>query len=75
MSVESIPVKHGTIVAGREMPEFSRIGVEPITGACGAEISGVDLSKPLSDEVLREVMTAFEHFLVIMFRDQDITVE
>jgi taurine dioxygenase len=75
MSVESIPVKHGTIVAGREMPEFSRIGVEPITGACGAEISGVDLSKPLSDEVLREVMTAFEHFLVIMFCDQDITVE
>lgn len=75
MSVESIPVKHGTIVAGREMPEFSRIGVEPITGACGAEISGVDLSKPLSDEVLREVMTAFEHFLVIMFRDQDLIVE
>jgi taurine dioxygenase len=75
MSVESIPVKHGTIVAGREMPEFSRIGIEPITGACGAEISGVDLSKPLSDEVLREVMTAFEHFLVIMFRDQDLIVE
>jgi len=75
MSVEAVSPKHGTIVAGREMPEFKHIGVEPLTGACGAELSGVDLSKPLSEEVLREVMKAFEHFLVIMLRDQDITVE
>jgi alpha-ketoglutarate-dependent taurine dioxygenase len=63
------------VVAGREMPEFHHIGVEPLTGACGAEITGVDLRKPLSDEVLSEVMTAFEHFLVIMLRDQDLTNE
>jgi alpha-ketoglutarate-dependent taurine dioxygenase len=63
------------VVAGREMPEFHHIGVEPLTGACGAEITGVDLRKPLGDEVLSEVMTAFEHFLVIMLRDQDLTNE
>jgi alpha-ketoglutarate-dependent taurine dioxygenase len=63
------------IVAGREMPEFDQIGVEPLTGACGAEITGVDLRKPLRDEVLSEIMTAFEHFLVIMLRDQDLTNE
>jgi len=63
------------VVAGREMPDFRHIGVEPITGACGAEIMGVDLQKPLSSEVLCEVMTAFEHFLVIMFRDQNLTIE
>jgi len=63
------------VVAGREMPDFRHIGVEPLTGACGAEIIGVDLGKPLSSEVLREVMMAFEHFLVIMFRDQDLTIE
>lgn len=75
MSAEATQATQRTIVAGREMPEFRRIGVEPLTGACGAEISGVDLTKPLSEEVLAEVMTAFEHFLVIMFRDQDLSIE
>ncbi|HVV91988.1 MAG TPA: TauD/TfdA family dioxygenase [Hyphomicrobiales bacterium] len=65
----------GTIVAGRPMPAFRRIGVEPLTGACGAEITGVDLSKPLDPETRAEVMLAFQHFLVIMFRDQHLTPE
>ncbi|MXP26101.1 hypothetical protein GRI39_08640 [Altererythrobacter indicus] len=64
---------HVPIVAGRPMPEFKRIGVEPISGACGCEISGVDLREPLDEETLAEVMLAFEHFLVIVFRDQDLT--
>ncbi|WP_221893049.1 TauD/TfdA dioxygenase family protein [Parasphingopyxis marina] len=63
----------GTLVAGLPMPEFAHIGVEPISGACGAEISGVDLTKPLEGAILDEVMKAFEHFLVIVFRDQDLT--
>lgn len=75
MSVEAKSAAGRTIVAGREMPEFRHIGVEPLTGACGAEISGVDLRKPLRDEVLAEVMTAFEHFLVILFRGQDLSIE
>lgn len=65
----------GVLVAGLPMPEFSTIGVEPISGACGAEISGVDLSQPLGGEQLAEVMKAFEHFLVLVFRDQDLTPE
>jgi Probable taurine catabolism dioxygenase len=65
----------GTIVAGLPMPEFKRITVDPISGACGCEISGVDLREPLDDETLAEVMKAFEHFLVIVFRDQDLTPE
>ena len=71
MNVREIPP--GTMVAGLPMPEFRRIGVTPLTGACGCEITGVDLSRPLDDAVLLEVMKAFEHFLVIMFRDQDLT--
>lgn len=65
----------GTVVAGRAMPEFRRIGVEPITGAAGCEIIGVDLSRPLHEDTLAEIMQAFEHFLVIVFRDQEITSE
>jgi taurine dioxygenase len=65
----------GTIVAGLPMPEFRRIGVTPLTGACGCDITGVDLSRPLDDATLAEVMKAFEHFLVIQFRDQNLTPE
>jgi alpha-ketoglutarate-dependent taurine dioxygenase len=61
------------IVAGLPMPEFRRIAVEPISGACGCEISGVDLRRPLDEETVAEIMRAFEHFLVIVFRDQDLT--
>jgi alpha-ketoglutarate-dependent taurine dioxygenase len=65
----------GRIVAGLPMPRFKRITVEPLTGACGCEIGGVDLTRPLDKETLAEVMTAFEHFLVILFRDQNLTPE
>jgi alpha-ketoglutarate-dependent taurine dioxygenase len=65
----------GTIVAGCPMPQFHRITVQPLTGACGCEIQGVDLTGPLDAETLAEIMLAFEHFLVIMFRDQKLTPE
>lgn len=65
----------GPIVAGLPMPKFDRISVEPISGACGCEISGVDLREPLDSETLAEVMKAFEHFTVIVFRNQDLTPE
>jgi taurine dioxygenase len=55
------------------MPHFTRIGVEPISGACGCEITGVDLRQPLDEETQAEVQLAFEHFLVIVFRDQVLT--
>jgi taurine dioxygenase len=63
------------VVAGLPMPDFRRIGVEPISGACGCEISGVDLREPLDEETLSEIMKAFEQFLVIVFRDQNLTPE
>ena len=69
------PEASGTVVAGLPMPVFKRIGVEPITGAAGCEITGVDISKPLDDETLADVMLAFQHFLVIMFRDQTLSPE
>ncbi|HUN75467.1 MAG TPA: TauD/TfdA family dioxygenase [Steroidobacteraceae bacterium] len=65
----------GTVVAGRPMPRFHRIEVQPLTGACGCEIHGVDTSRALDPETLAEVMLAFEHFLVVMFRDQRLTPE
>lgn len=57
------------------MPVFQRIEVEPLTGACGCEIRGVDCSRPLDPEAQAEVMRAFEQFLVLVFRDQKLTPE
>src|SRR5213595_803442 len=51
----------------------SDIDVRPIAGALGAEISGVDLSRPLGDETLAAIRRAWLDHLVIFFRDQDLT--
>lgn len=52
---------------------FKRIDVQPIAGACGAEIHGVDLSKSLDDETFGEIRKAFVDNQVIFFRDQSIS--
>ena len=49
------------------------VTVQPIAGACGAEISGVDLSQPLDAETFAEVEQALLDHLVIFFRGQKLT--
>lgn len=51
---------------------YERIGVSPRAGTLGAEIVGVDLSKPLDDAVFAEIQDAFHKHLVIVLRDQKI---
>src|SRR5437773_5982233 len=51
------------------------ISVKPIAGALGAEISGVDLSGPLSDQAIGEIRAALLDHLVIFFHDQHLTPE
>ena len=48
----------------------STITVEPIAGALGAEISGVDLASDLDDAVVAEIRRAWLEHLVVFFRDQ-----
>lgn len=55
--------------------DYRRIEVQPIAGALGAEIGGVDLSQPLDDETFDEIHQAFLDHLVIFFRDQNLTPE
>lgn len=54
---------------------MSRIEVEPVAGALGAVIHGVDLKTALSDGVMADIQAAFHEHSVIFFRDQDITPE
>ena len=48
------------------------IDIRPIAGALGAEISGVDLSRPISDATLNDIRQALLDHLVIFLRDQDL---
>lgn len=52
---------------------YRHIEVTPIAGALGAEVSGVDLSGELADDVVAEIRRAWLDHLVIFFRDQDMT--
>ena len=54
---------------------FDTIQAIPLSAALGAEIGGVDLSRPLDDGVIGEIRRALLQFGVIFFQDQDITPE
>ena len=54
---------------------FETIEVRKTTPAIGAEIHGVDLSRPLGNRQLEEIHQALMDNLVIFFRDQTLTVE
>ena len=52
---------------------YFHINVQPVSGALGAEITGVDISLPLDAEVVEEIRNAFLSHLVIFFQNQVIT--
>jgi taurine dioxygenase len=54
---------------------YETIRVEPLSPMIGAEISGVDLSRPLSNQARKEVHEALLKHLVVFFRDQDIDLD
>ena len=47
--------------------------IRKVSYALGAEVSGVDISKPLSDEAFAEIHEAFLEHSVLLFRGQPIT--
>lgn len=51
------------------------IRIQPLTTALGAEIQGVDLSRPLARETVATLRQALLDHLVIFFRDQNLTTD
>ena len=49
------------------------IEIRPLDTALGAEISGIDLEKPLTKTALTQIRRAFLEHLVIFFRDQHLS--
>ena len=51
------------------------IRIEPMTGAIGAEVHGIDLARDLDDETFAMIHEAYLEYLVLCFRDQNLTPE
>jgi len=58
-----------------QVSDYQTIGVNTITPHIGAEVDGVDLSKPLSNEQFSEIYQAWLDWKVLVFRDQHIDRE
>jgi hypothetical protein len=52
----------------------SLIDIQPIAGALGAEVGGVDVAEDLDDAVISEIRQALLDYGVIFFRDQTLDV-
>jgi taurine dioxygenase len=61
------------LILNRPAPVYSRIGVDPVTPVIGAEIAGVDLSRPLDPKTSAEIREAIRRHRVIFFRDQQLS--
>jgi taurine dioxygenase len=55
------------------MQDFIDIEVTPLSAACGAEIKGVDLTRPVSESAVRAIKQAWARHLVLLFRSQTLS--
>ena len=60
-------------VLRRERPAYETIGVRPLSPVIGAEVEGLDLSRPLSTAEAAELRRAYLEHHVLVFRDQALT--
>jgi taurine dioxygenase len=73
--VDGADERHGGARGFREnatLP-YQSICVEPVSPNIGAEVSGIDLTKPLSSLEVQELHDAIAEYLVLFFRDQNIS--
>ncbi|MGW2593664.1 TauD/TfdA dioxygenase family protein [Streptomyces sp. NPDC001515] len=58
------------LAPGTPETPYRALGITPLTPLIGAEISGVDLTRPLGEEVAEELRRALLEWKVIFFRGQ-----
>ena len=62
-------------MASAAMETGSSFAISKLTPAIGAELSGVNLSGPLGDQIIDEIRQALLDHKVIFFRDQHLDQE
>jgi alpha-ketoglutarate-dependent taurine dioxygenase len=55
------------------MQDVIDIEVTPLSAGCGAEIKGVDLTRPVSESAVRAIKQAWARHLVLLFRGQTLS--
>ena len=63
------------MTVGEPRVTSTSFSIDPLTPRIGAEIRDIDLSRVLSDAVMRELQQALLDWKVLFFRDQDISIE
>jgi taurine dioxygenase len=61
------------VTGASPMHDVLDITVTPLSPACGAEIKGVDLTRPLSEGPVRAIKEAWGKHLVLVFRGQQLS--
>ena len=61
--------------AKREDPSFNGFEAQPVSGALGAFIHGLDITQPIPDDTAAELRDALVHYMVLFFRDQALEPE
>jgi taurine dioxygenase len=51
---------------------MSKMSIQPVGFACGARVTGIDLSRPLSDDEVRTIHIAWLQHLVLVFPGQSL---
>jgi len=55
--------------------EEARISIRKLAEPLGAEVTGIDVGQPMSDETFRRIEDAFHEHCVLVFRNQRLTPE
>ena len=55
--------------------EFDTIAARPLAGVVGAEVSGVDVSRPMCSRIVDDIRSALDRYLVIFIRDQVLSLD
>jgi taurine dioxygenase len=70
----NMPVDLASSAAGHG-PAVPAFEVRPLSSALGAEIVGIDLSRPLDDALFGRIRDAWHQYLILLFRDQKLSEE
>jgi taurine dioxygenase len=62
-------------ITTRPKTVYETLTTDPLTPVIGAEVSGIDLSRELSDQQLADIRRAFQEHHVLVFRDQVLSAE
>jgi taurine dioxygenase len=50
-----------------------QLWVKPLSPACGAELGGIDLTRPLAEDEVRAIKDAWNKYIVLVFRGQKLS--